>query len=227
VLYGFPGERPDDYRTSLELASILTHLDPPTGCGPIRLDRFSPNFDHAKDMGFLNVRPLEQYKYIYPFDMDTLYNLAYYFNFDYQETIDDGGYVAPLIEAILRWKRSQDQLYTRYVGHQLVIFDSRPVATSPQVVLTDIGRYVYEYCDHIRSIRQIEQWLSELGGMPLSREQVVAILDEFVAKKLMVQEGNRYLSLAIMTYTADFEVTQRAAGDKTTIARHENILVTV
>ena len=39
----------------------------------------------------------------------------------------------------------------------------------------------------------------------LTEDQVADILDELIAKKLMVREGNKYLSLAVMTFEVDVE----------------------
>ena len=116
MLYGFPGETAEDYARNLELAQMLTHLDPPAGCGPIRLDRFSPNFDDADALGFTRLRPMKVFKYIYPFDERTLSDLVYYFDFDYKEEIDDGGHAEALQQAIGSWKNSQDQLQSAREG---------------------------------------------------------------------------------------------------------------
>ena len=203
MIFGFPGETQEDYKRCLELANILTHLYPPSGFGPIRMDRFSPNFNNAKELGFINLRPLKNYKYLYPFDADTLFDLAYYFDFDYRAKINGGGYITPLTEAIWRWKSRQDQLYAQSVNGMLVIYDSRPVAASTQIVLTDNRANVYEYCDKIRSLKQIEQWLKVICRINLSTDQIKMILDEFVEKKLMVKEKNLYLSLAILINTPE------------------------
>jgi ribosomal peptide maturation radical SAM protein 1 len=205
MIYGFPGEVPEDYASSLKLADLLTHLDPPTGCGPIRLDRFSPNFDFADKMGFENVRPLKYYRYLYPFAPEDLHQVAYYFDFDYQQEIDDGGHIPALIDAVLRWKSSQDQLYTQSYGEWLMISDSRPAATVARTVLSGVEKLIYEYCDRIRSDGQVQKWLHETYGVRLSAQQVSGIIDDFVRRKLMVREENRILSLAVMTYTAPWE----------------------
>jgi ribosomal peptide maturation radical SAM protein 1 len=206
MIYGFPGEVSEDYALSVKLADLLTHLDPPTGCGPIRLDRFSPNFDHAEKMGFKNVRPLKYYRYLYPFSREDLHDVAYYFDFDYQHDIDDGGHIPALIDAVVRWKVSRDQLYTQSYGDWLLISDSRPVATLARTMLSGVEKLIYEYCDRIRSDGQVQKWLDESYGVRLTEQQVTGILDDFVRRKLMVREGNRVLSLAVMTYTAPWEV---------------------
>jgi hypothetical protein len=50
IIYGFPGESPSEYVRMARLLPLLTHLGPPQSCGPIRLDRFSPYFNHP-DVG--------------------------------------------------------------------------------------------------------------------------------------------------------------------------------
>ncbi len=206
MIFGFPDEVPEDYARCLELANILTHLNPPTVSGPLRMDRFSHNFDNADVLGFINLRPLRNYKYLYPFDEDTLRDLVYYFDYDYQEKNNNGGFYFPLTKQVCDWKSRQDQLYSQSVNDQLMVYDSRPVAASTQIVLNGIRRYIYEYCDRIRSIKQIKRLLKESHRVNLSEHQIEMILDEYVGKKLMVKENNLYLSLAIMTYTPEFEI---------------------
>ncbi len=203
LLYGFPGESPEDYQRSVELAEILTHLDPPSGCGPIRLDRFSPNYNHAEAKGFTNVRPLRFFRHIYPFDKATLSDLVYYFDFDYKEPIDDGGHVPALEQAIAQWKDRRDELYCAMLDPQVVIRDSRPVAIWPETIVSGLAARVYEYCDKIRSFRRIVETMQELGDV--TEQEVAEVLEEFIRRKLMVRENDRYLSLAVMTYVSDFE----------------------
>jgi hypothetical protein len=86
IIWGFPGEMPEDYLEMADLIPNLTHLRPPSGHGAIRLDRFSPNFDYAEQLGFTNVRPFPSSFYIYAtLPEQAIHNLAYYFTFDYAE----------------------------------------------------------------------------------------------------------------------------------------------
>lgn len=66
ILWGFPGENPEDYRESNEWASRLFHIRPPQVIAPIRLDRFSPLFDAAEEFGIKNIKPAPAYEYIFP-----------------------------------------------------------------------------------------------------------------------------------------------------------------
>jgi ribosomal peptide maturation radical SAM protein 1 len=205
LLYGFPGETADDYRSDLELAEVLTHLVPPTGCGPIRLDRFSPNFNSAREKGFVNVRPMRVFRHLYPFDAQTLGDLVYYFDFDYREPIDDGGHLPRLEAAIRRWKTRRDHLSAERVEGGLVIRDDRPVARWPETMVSGLAAAIYEYCDKARGRRQIVDAMRALGGEPVTEEEISGILDQFVERKLMVCEDDRYLSLAVLTSTPDLE----------------------
>ncbi len=49
------------------LVPLLSHLVPPSGVSGLRLDRFSPGFDDAERLGFLDVAPLPSYAAVYPF----------------------------------------------------------------------------------------------------------------------------------------------------------------
>jgi ribosomal peptide maturation radical SAM protein 1 len=78
LLVGFPGESEDVYRRYVQLIPLLTHLHPPCGVFPVRFDRFSPYYYQA-DKYELNLRPLDFYPLIYPFEEGDLSNFAYYF----------------------------------------------------------------------------------------------------------------------------------------------------
>jgi ribosomal peptide maturation radical SAM protein 1 len=210
LLYGFPGEVPDDYRKNLEMARVLTHLHPPTGCGPIRLDRFSPNFDDAERIGIRNIRPLKFYRHLYPFDEETLSKLVYYFDFDYAQKIDDGGFLPPLQTAVDHWKTSADKLFLQRTERGLVIHDSRPIATWTDTEVGATAALVYEYCDKVRSLPRIIEAMEE-RKVDNASEVVPQILEEFVRRGLMVREGQRYLSLAVMPYASEFEQQEEEA----------------
>src|SRR5262249_33304467 len=78
-LYGFPGENTEDYDSTITLIDTIWHLDPPTGYGPVRIDRFSPYHNDPITFGLINLRPMAPFTYIYPFDSRRLADIAYYF----------------------------------------------------------------------------------------------------------------------------------------------------
>jgi ribosomal peptide maturation radical SAM protein 1 len=81
LLFGFPGENLDDFPKIHGLMQKLAHLDAPGVCGPIRMDRFSPNFERWREKGFHEARPLPSYKHVYPLGEEGLRDLAYFFEY--------------------------------------------------------------------------------------------------------------------------------------------------
>ena len=153
LLFGFPGERVEDYAGTLNLASLITHLDAPSSVGEIRLDRFSPNFEQADARGFTNVRPWSLFKYVYPFDRETLMDLVYYFDCGRRDVFDDHGYLRRIAEHVSGWKRRNDSLLARRADGSLVIHDSRPAGLARQIVLTGVRKDIYEYLRHEEDAR--------------------------------------------------------------------------
>src|SRR5262249_36631233 len=109
LLYGFPGETAEDYERTVELIHAIWHLDPPTGYGPIRMDRFSPYFADPSAFGMTNVRPMAPFTYLYPFEQRKLMNMAYYFDFDYADGRADDLYARAAIDLVRIWMADGDR----------------------------------------------------------------------------------------------------------------------
>lgn len=189
VLWGFPGESPESYARMTSLIPQLRHLPPPAGFAGLRLDRFSPNFTQAAALGFVDVQPIVPYDYIYPLPPDARANLAYSFRYRYADGRDVAPYVRPLLKALARWqKESADgDLISTVDGDDLIVWDLRSRARHPITVLSDIDRSLYEACDRVTDRSQLVH-LAE-GVQPR--------LERLVDRGLMVNDGTRYLSLAI------------------------------
>jgi len=199
-LWGFPGEPPAEYERMAALVPQLSHLPAPVGGAAIRLDRFSPNFNQAEQLGFTRLRPIPSYSHIFAGLSDSaIANLAYYFSFDYADGRDIKAYVAPLKAQIDRWKRVQrrSELVSRRQGDRLMIVDLRPgrlrrgfgahAAGSTVIVLDRVDRALYEACDAIAHVSR----LTTIDSHAPERLQVL------VERGLLVTDGQRYLALAI------------------------------
>lgn len=200
LLFGFPGEKKEDYADAMRLAALITHLKPPSSIGRIRLDRFSDNFDRSEELGLTNIRPWQVYRYVYPFSADTLSRLVYFFDFDYVERRDVAGDLRELTELVSRWQARQDRLVATRVNGSVVITDTRPVAVSGELRLDRVSGLVYEFCDRRRTLLTIRQWLRERHAIALEPNQIQRIVDGFVTGKLMVVEKGLHLSLAVMRH---------------------------
>ena len=78
ILCGFPGEREEWYKETIELLPKLFHLRPPNSIMTIRYDRFSPYHDHPEMWG-LELEPYEAYKMVYPDYHEQFTDIAYFF----------------------------------------------------------------------------------------------------------------------------------------------------
>ncbi|WP_246090333.1 RiPP maturation radical SAM C-methyltransferase [Nonomuraea deserti] len=79
LLIGFPGEDPEVFPHYAKHMPNLSHLPPPHGVYMVRFDRFSPYFNRRDEFG-LDLWPVDYYPLIYPFDQESLFDLAYFFS---------------------------------------------------------------------------------------------------------------------------------------------------
>jgi ribosomal peptide maturation radical SAM protein 1 len=201
MLWGFPGEPPEEYAHVADLIPLLTHLQPPNRAGAIRLDRFSPNFEYAAQLGLANVVPYPAYHYIYPLAPEVVANLAYYFTFEYREPQDVASYTQPVIEEISAWQavhgESELLLVDKGAHCPLQIWDLRPVAHDPLTILAGLQRILYLECDRVRTVSQLQQVAEAHAGGAISAQEIEEFLQPLVERGLMLREGRSYLSLAV------------------------------
>lgn len=197
LLWGFPGESPDDYADMAGLVPLLSHLEPPVGEGAIRIDRFSPSFEQARELGFGDLMPHPGYRYVYPFSDEALSNLAYFF-VSAHSSDHEAQYTHALASAVQQWRTShpKSDLFWMQTDDYLLIWDFRPIAIEVLTVLKGIDKLCYLECDQIRTARQIVLSL-EAHEFPEANEHIVGeILDSFTNRNLMIRRGNSYLALA-------------------------------
>jgi ribosomal peptide maturation radical SAM protein 1 len=214
-LYGFPSENPADYESAATAMDSLHHLEPPHGVGPIRLDRFSPNFFDAERLGVVNVRPDRSYTHIYELSASELTNFAYYFEHDYIDGRNPEDYVDGLHAAVSRWHENSGNAGLTVVDHgeDLAIWDLRGDAEQTLTILDGYERALYLFCDQHRS-------LGEIQALPQSSQAgaaaVAASVDRLLDARLMIHLDDRYLSLAVSADppVSDSEPPPHAAQSK-------------
>jgi len=209
LLYGFPHEDPSDYADMLPVLQAITHLRPPRAVTRIRMDRFSPNFNEAASRGFHNVRPQRPYFYLHPLDQNALQDLAYFFEYDYADGRDPESYVDSVRAFVDVWKsqeRAGTLVYAGLDDGEAIIDDSRFNSAKPHFELSRLQTRIYTFCDQAKSTAQIVEALA-----PTECATVRSLLGAFVANRLMVQDGDRFLSLAptptLGKTAAEFDLT--------------------
>ena len=199
LIWGFPGETAEDYLEMAKLIPLITHLQPPMVGSIIRIDRFSPNFDQAEQLGFSNLSPHPAYGYVYPLKPAALTNLAYFFTFEYGEQRNVVEYVKPVAAGIKQWKDSyqKSDLFWMDKGQRLLIWDLRPMARKPLTVLSGYRKFCYMACDQIMTARQVFGLWQKNSTESLDETSVEDLLDEFTDLGLMIKSKNSYLALAL------------------------------
>ena len=200
VLYGFPGETRADYDEMLTLLRAIRFLDPPSGCGPLHLDRFSPYHSNPQVFGIQNVRPLPVYSHLYPVEPDRLNRIAYHFDFDYLPQVNPRRCFEEVVDYVDAWRRDPEPgcLWSVTRGEdELVLVDTRG-GCSREFRLTGAEKLVYEYCDELRSLAGIGEYLAiTCPSITVASANIEGFLSSLIANGLMVTDGVHYLSLAI------------------------------
>jgi ribosomal peptide maturation radical SAM protein 1 len=201
LLYGFPGETEADYRDLLQLLPAMRFLGPPSACGPLRLDRFSPYFDRAAEFGLRDVRALRPYRYLYPAGEEALARLAYYFDFTYEPAREAATFAGDVIAYVEGWRRDPELgslTAIRTADGRLSLADTRRSATVSTLALDGLEQAAYEFCDRVHAFPAIDSMLRRrFPNTPFESARLRGFLDSAAANGLMVRQGDKYLSLAL------------------------------
>ena len=216
-LFGFVGETPEQYEAMARLVPSLTHLPPCGGWGQIRLDRFSPYYQTADQIGLVNVRPFSAYKYIYPnVPAETRRRLAYYFDYDYIDGRDVAGYTQSLRAALVQWQEAYargDDLFSMEIDgvDGLVVCDFRSGSRPRLIQLSAVQRHLYEFCDSVRSSQSLLARFREIAGPAAGEQDLNAQLQPLLDARILLCLDDSYLGLAIPvgTYVPRLEALKR------------------
>lgn len=201
ILYGFPKETAEEYENQLIRLKAITHLEAPASVSRIRLDRFSPNHTKAAQFGFKNVTPLKPYKYLYPFDEESLSNLCYFFDYEYQDERDPNSYVSDTSRFWLEWMQVKNPGELKHFcapDGTGKILDTRFNRKIDEVPLNRYQNAIYCLCDQPTSFTNIMSTLrKKFPEREFEKEKIKTFLNYMLENRLMVKEDNSYLSVAI------------------------------
>jgi ribosomal peptide maturation radical SAM protein 1 len=196
LLAGFPGETEEDYTEQLRLIPLLHHLEPPSQCQRIWLERFSPYYTD-ESFPIANKRPQDFYRHIYPADLDHA-KIAYFFS--YEPTGISDATVKAMNVAIDTWTEldaaNAASLVMQRLPGRLTIIDTR-TGDARRLVLTDWRAEAYDACgDTARTPAKVLEQLTA-GGFEVSAQRVTRFLDECCRVGIMISDEERYLGLAL------------------------------
>jgi ribosomal peptide maturation radical SAM protein 1 len=197
ILVGFPGEDLAEIDWMTRLLAKLTHLDRPSACSKIRLDRFSPLFVQAEERGLRRVRPNHAYYYIFPFEKKSLAQLAYFFEYDYEDGRKPDEYTLELGAAVQRWwaeqARDEPAVLDAWVrGDHVDVADSRAAAVQTRHRLEGLDAAVLMVCDSVQSFVSIRRDLREAHP-----DAIAESLRRLLELRLLEESRGHYVSLPV------------------------------
>jgi ribosomal peptide maturation radical SAM protein 1 len=202
LLWGFPGETVEDFEKELEVMKLISHLEPPSGCSRIWVERFSPYFSENGKFPVRNLRPEASYEFVYP-PFVSLDKIAYFFDYEMDDTVAEEVH-APAREWVRIWRQRwtsprPDSLTYRRTMDSLFVDDNRGPERCGSYAFYGPMALMYEACsESIRSVAQVSDVLTKSSeNYSYSRDEVQNGLDEFCRLGLMLTEDGKYLSLAI------------------------------
>jgi ribosomal peptide maturation radical SAM protein 1 len=200
LLFGIPGETASDFEDMLALIPAIRFLHPPTYCGPITIDRFSPYFCAPADFGLTPPRPLESYAHVYPFDDETLQQIAYSF--------ESGSATSPALDAY-RFRLMREASKWRTQGsagglrRKRLREDSEAIVHAgagdddPLLVLDELDSLILQASDDICSGDELMASIESGCTGPHSGSEVEMRLARLQDLRAVVAQGGRYLSLVL------------------------------
>src|SRR5436190_8986500 len=205
LLYGFPGEPPEEYSRMAELIPSLVHFTPPS-FAPVQMERFSPYFERPAEFGIELTGPMTQYKFLYSVSSEALSNIAYDFEHRYLDGRDPETYVTGLRDAVERWRQFSEDgpgylCYRRGPGF-LSVEDRRAGLQAADYRFDGIEEKIYLACDAGATADHLSTHFAMDGDEKLDAQEIEEYLDELVHAGLMYREGNSFLSLAVPTTRA-------------------------
>lgn len=201
IIYGFPGEPPEEYDRMAQVIPSLTHLKPPSLI-QLHVQRFSSYQEHPDQFGLEITGPASYYRFLYDVDDKTLHDLAYDFAYRYIDGRNPAQYIQATQTAIELWDRTyygggmNGLIYYRGPGF-LKIDDRRPNLSPRGYAFGETEAQIYLSCDAGATPMAIWQSLRLGEDTDLTVEQVKGFLDELVQVRLVYEEDDHYLSLAL------------------------------
>lgn len=222
VLYGFPRENVEDCERQLGLLRKIVHFAPPRGTGPIRLDRFSPNYTQWRELGFTAISPCAVYRHIFPFPAEVLAELAYYF--DYEHAQKEAALAAGV--AIESWVGRWQELSARGRAGELavrphwqggfVLVDSRHGFPHRAERLATAELALLVACDApVSRDTALERVAQGTSREATDHDGLREALERLLERSVMVETSSRILTLAFLPHQqllAADEGWARAAG---------------
>lgn len=198
ILY-FPASDQEDVAQTLRALEFALPFQP-LRCVAFWLGLGSPGWQRPQDYGLKAVSNHRNYRALFPekiFREMTFMIQAYRNGLGYQKRLWQ-----PVKARVRAWKKAYQSLHCGFAprpilsfhdgGSFLIIRQKRPAAETLTHRLVGTSRAIYLFCHRPRTLRRMVQQFSKPG-----QERITAFLTLMVEKRLMYEENETYLSLAV------------------------------
>jgi ribosomal peptide maturation radical SAM protein 1 len=201
-LWGFPGEDPDEYENVADLIPLIHHLPPPVIGSRLRLDRYSPLYQSPEKYGLREIRPYPAYRFAFPQSTDeTLYRLAYYFVYCYNDGRDPDAYTLRLSTELARWRQEHGRAECVFLddsrNRRMLVLDTRDCATKELSLLCGLSREILLACREVHSSQEILAGGRTGALRGHSANEYRAAISILAKAGLLLEIGGRFVSLPV------------------------------
>ena len=152
-------------------------------------------------MGMENVRPMTPFTFLYPYDVETVMEIAYYFEFDYADGRAGDTFAREAVDLVRVWMEQQSTgMLSMRVGRDGSVFieDTRDtIDPSPRTALIrDWKAAVFVECDRAQTFRALAE-LPAVADEGVPDAELEAFLGRCVENRLMVTNGRAWLNVAV------------------------------
>lgn len=201
LLFGFPGEPPEEYSRMADVMQSLTHFTPPDSVHPICINRFSPYHNTPGEFGIRIEGPAPWYGFLHPTDAQGLNDLAYFFRHAYDDGRNPKEYVEPVLEVTKSWTEHAEKNYGKLTvkrgpGFAQVV-DGRSDGKGGKYTLDGVAGEAYLACERGATPHRVWSSLSPEYQSGVSEDDVRDFLKQMVSQRLMFEEDDHFLSLAL------------------------------
>jgi ribosomal peptide maturation radical SAM protein 1 len=202
LLWGFPDEQEEHYRSQAALIPHLIHLQPPGSFGRIWIERFSPYFFDRARFPIRRIVPHSSLSYIYPPQIDRE-KVAYLFEHEFENELP-GRVFKPIQAALRTWHERWAQprrpsLTFRWSPGRLHVEDRRdPTEQRLYSFDSPLAEIYKALTERPLSAALVKARLD----LPASDQEVAEALDLFAQKGLVMRDEDLFLALALPAQTA-------------------------
>jgi magnesium-protoporphyrin IX monomethyl ester (oxidative) cyclase len=194
LLYGFPGEAPADYERMAQHMRSLTHLAPPYR--PVRADlrRFSPHFEAPARFGIEILGPAARHRWFAACTDAPAADLALSFDYRIAGQGDPAAHAASCVAAYQTWLQARargSRLTWERCGPAVRIVDRRVNLPGGDHLLEGLAAEVYLACQDGAAAADLQR------GAGARAAAVAGILDDLVARRVVLEDHGKYLTLAL------------------------------